>query len=259
MKIAIPARYASSRFPGKPLALIAGKPMIEHVWRRAVLAADNPSDVIVATDDQRIADAVASFGGTALMTRADHENGTERLAEVADALSLADDEIIINVQGDEPIIDPALIRLVGQALADQPEASIATAADRIEDEQALHDPGIVKVVTDSQGFAHYFSRAAVPHNRDGGAPLSVYPYTRHIGIYAYRAGTLRFLATCDPAPTEQVEKLEQLRALWHGIKIYVADYEGAPSVGVDLPDDIARVEALIADAQQEKAQKGPAQ
>jgi len=249
MKIAIPARFASSRFPGKPLALINGKPMIEHVWRRAVLAADSPTDVAVATDDPRIADAVAAFGGKAVMTAADHENGTERLAELADIMALADDEIVVNVQGDEPLIDPALIRLVGQALANQPDAGIATAADRIQDEQALHDPAIVKTVTDRQGFAHYFSRAALPHNRDGGAPLSAYPYARHIGIYAYRAGTLRFLSTSEPSPTEQVEKLEQLRALWHGIKIYVADYDGPPSVGVDMPGDIALVEAILAKPQ----------
>lgn len=246
MKIAIPARYASSRFPGKPLAMIAGKPMIEHVWRRAVLAADSPADVVVATDDQRIADAVSSFGGNVVMTAADHENGTERLAEVADVLSLGDDEIVVNVQGDEPLIDPTLIRLVGQALAGQPDAGIATAADRIQYEHALDDPGIVKVVTDSAGFAHYFSRSAIPYNRDGGASLEVYPYARHIGIYAYRVATLRFLATSTPAPTEQAEKLEQLRALWHGIKIYVADYDGPPSIGVDVPGDVALVEAILA-------------
>jgi len=250
MKIAVPARYASSRFPGKPLVPICGKPMIEHVWRRAVLAADNPADVVVATDDQRIADVVAGFGGTAMMTRADHDNGTERLAELADLLDLADDEIMVNVQGDEPLIDPALVRLVGKALKDRPSAGIATAADPIKDEAALDDAGIVKVVTDKQGFAHYFSRAAIPQNREGGSPLTAYPYARHIGIYAYRASTLRFLATAQPAPTEQTEKLEQLRALWHGIKIYVAGYDGPPSIGVDVPADVALVEAVLAGSQQ---------
>lgn len=245
MKIAIPARYASSRFPGKPLALISGKPMIEHVWRRAVLAADSPADVIVATDDQRITDVVTGFGGNAIITRADHENGSERLAELADLLGLQDDEIVVNVQGDEPLIDPALVRLVGKALEDQPAAGIATAADQIKDEQALVDPGIVKVVTDKNGFAHYFSRATIPFNREGEADLAAYPYARHIGIYAYRAATLRLLATCRPAPTEQAEKLEQLRALWHGIKIYVANYDGPPSIGVDVPSDIALVEAIL--------------
>jgi len=247
MKIAIPARFASSRFPGKPLALIIGKPMIEHVWRRAVVAADSPADVVVATDDQRIADVVAGFGGNAVITRADHENGSERLAELADLMGLNDDEIVVNVQGDEPLIDPALIRLVGKALAGHPSAGISTAADQITDAQALSDPGIVKVVTDKGGFAHYFSRATIPHNREGGLDLEAYPYARHIGIYAYRAATLRLLATCAPAPTEQVEKLEQLRALWHGIKIYVAEYDGPPSIGVDVPGDIALVEAILSE------------
>lgn len=245
MKIAIPARYASSRFPGKPLVPICGTPMIEHVWRRAVLAADDPADVVVATDDQRIADTVSGFGGKAVITRADHDNGTERLAELADLLGLSDDEIVVNVQGDEPLIDPALIRLVGKALDDRPSAGISTAADPIQDEQTLIDTGVVKVVTDKDGFAHYFSRSVVPHNRDGGAALKAFPYARHIGIYAYRASTLRFLATARAAPTEQVEKLEQLRALWHGIKIYVADYDGAPSIGVDVPGDVALVEAVL--------------
>lgn len=249
MKIAIPARYASSRFPGKPLVPICGKPMIEHVWRRAVLAADGPADVVVATDNQRIADAVAGFGGIAVMTRADHENGSERLAELADLMGLADDEIVVNVQGDEPLIDPALVRLVGKALEDRPSAGISTAADPIEEEGALLDAGIVKVVTDKEGFAHYFSRAAIPHNREGGVSLTAYPYARHIGIYAYRASTLRFLATAQPAPTEQAEKLEQLRALWHGIKIYVASYDGPPSIGVDVPEDVALVEAVLARSQ----------
>lgn len=224
--------------------------MIEHVWRRAVLAADGPADVVVATDDQRIADAVAGFGGVAVMTRADHENGTDRLAELADLMELADDEIVVNVQGDEPLIDPALVRLVGKALEDHPSAGISTAADPIKDQAALGDAGIVKVVTDKEGFAHYFSRAAIPHHREGGAPLAAYPYARHIGIYAYRASTLRFLATAQPAPTEQAEKLEQLRALWHGIKIYVAGYAGPSSIGVDVPGDVALVEAVLAGPQQ---------
>lgn len=250
MKIAIPARFASSRFPGKPLALIAGKPMVEHVWRRAVVAADSPADVVVATDDQRIADLVASFGGNAVITRTDHENGSERLAELADLMGLSDDEIVVNVQGDEPLIDPALIRLVGKALADHPSAGISTAADQITDSQALSDPSIVKVVTDKDGFAHYFSRAVIPYNREGGIDLEAYPYARHIGIYAYRAATLRLLATCAPAPTEQLEKLEQLRALWHGIKIHVSGYDGAPSIGVDGPGDIALVEAVLSEKTQ---------
>lgn len=247
MKIAIPARYASSRFPGKPLAQIAGAPMIEHVWRCALLAAQSADDVIVATDDSRIRDAVEAFGGRCVMTRSDHENGTERLAELVDILSLDDDEIVVNVQGDEPLIDPGLVRLVGEVLAERPEAALATAADTISDPANKADPGIVKVVLDKFGYAHYFSRAAIPHDRDGG---STAPLLRHIGIYAYRARTLRTLRDAEPAPTEILEKLEQLRALWHGMKIYVAIYDGAPSVGVDTPEDLATVEALMAEASQ---------
>ncbi len=250
MKIAIPARYASSRFPGKPLALIKGLPMVQHVWQQAVLAAGAPNDVIVATDDKRINDAVLAFGGNSVMTSADHENGTERLAELIDILALDDDEIIVNVQGDEPIINPDLIKLVGKALEGAPDAALATAADAIKSFDALKDPSIVKVVCDRHGFAHYFSRAAIPFDRDGTdrdgtGEAETYPYLRHIGIYAYRAGTLRKLRAAEPAPTEQHEKLEQLRALWHGMRIFVAQYDGPPSVGVDHPEDIAAVEAIM--------------
>lgn len=245
MKIAIPARFASSRFPGKPLALICGRPMIEHVWARAVAAAVSPEDVIVATDDDRIADVVRGFGGHCIMTRADHENGTERLAELADLMRLPDDEIIVNVQGDEPLIDPDLIKLVGGALANQPQAALATAADLIADISAFRSPDIVKVVTDKYGFAHYFSRATIPFDRDNSGIATA--VRRHIGIYAYRAGTLRFLKTASPAPAEQAEKLEQLRALWHGLKIFVADYDGPISIGVDTKEDLAQVEARLAE------------
>lgn len=243
MKIAIPARFASSRFPGKPLAMIAGKPMIERVWRQAIQAAARPDDVIVATDDERIASAVQNFGGTCVMTRSDHENGTERLAELVDILELADSEIIVNVQGDEPLIDPGLIKLVGSKLEAHPDAALATAADQLDEPSAIASPDIVKVVSDKFGYAHYFSRSPLPHDRDGNGV----PAMRHIGIYAYRAQTLRFLKDAEPAPTELVEKLEQLRALWHGLKIYVATYNGAPSIGVDTKEDVARVETILAE------------
>ena len=243
MKIAIPARYASTRFPGKPLALIAGEPMIKHVWRRAVEAVGGGQDVVVATDDERIATCVQSFGGRVCMTSDTHENGTERLAELVDKLALPDSEIVVNVQGDEPLIDPALIRLVGDLLAQKPDAHLATAADNATPQMA-DDPNTVKVVLDKQGMAHYFSRAAIPHARDG---ASVEPLLRHIGIYAYRASTLRTLKTYEPAPTELTEKLEQLRALWHGMKIAVALYDGPSAVGVDVPGDVARAEALLAE------------
>ncbi len=243
MKIAIPARFASSRFPGKPLAMIAGTPMIERVWRQAVQAVEQPDDVIVATDDQRIAATVQDFGGISVMTRPDHENGTERLAELVDTLGFEDSEIIVNVQGDEPLIDPGLIKLVGSKLEAHPDAALATAADQLHDPSAIASPDIVKVVSDKFGYAHYFSRSPLPNNRDG----QDVPAMRHIGIYAYRAGTLRFLKDAEPAPTEIAEKLEQLRALWHGLKIYVATYAGAPSVGVDTEQDVARVEAILAE------------
>lgn len=243
MKIAIPARFASSRFPGKPLAMIAGKPMIERVWRQAVQAVAQPDDVIVATDDERIAAAVQKFGGISVMTRPDHENGSERLAELVDILGFDDSEIVVNVQGDEPLIDPGLIKLVGSKLEAHPDAALATAADHLHDLSAIASPDVVKVVSDKFGYAHYFSRSTLPHDRDGNGV----PAMRHIGIYAYRAGTLRFLKGAEPAPTEMAEKLEQLRALWHGLKIYVATYTGAPSVGVDTEQDVARVEAMLAE------------
>ena len=245
MKIAIPARYASSRFPGKPLAMIAGKPMIERVWARAVVAAGNTQDVYIATDDERIVDAATAFGGQCVMTSADHDNGTERLAELVDKLELDDTEILVNVQGDEPVISPDIIRLVGGALKVHPEAALSTAAEKFTNFDDAQSPDMVKTVLDKFGYVHYFSRAAIPHVRDGLAGQS--PYLRHIGIYAYRARTLRMLKDAEPAPTEELEKLEQLRALWHGLKIHVSLYDGPPSIGVDTPADIEKVEAFLAE------------
>lgn len=245
MKVVIPARYASSRFPGKPLIMLAGKTMIEHVWQRSVAAMGDENNVIIATDDTRIVDAARAFGAHVCMTATTHENGTERLAEVVDTLKLSDDEIIINVQGDEPLIDPALIKMVGQQLADNDAADIATAADPVTDPAALKNPNIVKVVCAKDGMAHYFSRACIPHDRDDNGAPGDYPYMRHIGIYAYRAGTLRALINLAPAPTEQMEKLEQLRALWHGMAITVARYDGPPAIGVDTPEDAAHAEAEL--------------
>lgn len=244
MKIAIPARFASTRFPGKPLTHIAGKAMIERVWHQAVAAVDSADDVYIATDDHRIADAVKDFGGQYVMTRPDHENGSERLAELVDLLCCDDADVIVNVQGDEPLIDPELIRLVGAALLENPAAALSTAADVITDPTDFTSPDIVKVVRDKFGFAHYFSRAPIPFVRD--ASDKVEPL-RHIGIYAYRAQTLRTLRVAEPAPTEQLEKLEQLRALWHGLKIHVSLYDGPASIGVDTPEDVAKVEAILAE------------
>lgn len=218
--------------------------MIEHVWRRAILAADNPNDVYIATDDSRIKDAAIAFGAQVVMTRSDHDNGTDRLAELAEKLSLGDREIVVNIQGDEPLIDPALIRLVAQSLRDTPTADMATAISLLEEAALVDDPNVVKVVVQKNGFARYFSRAGIPYNRDGGA-LASGGYMRHIGIYAYRVATLKALSALEPAPDETLEKLEQLRALWHGFSIMTAFYDGPPAMGVDTPDDLARVEAVI--------------
>ena len=219
--------------------------MIERVWARAVLASGNADDVYVATDDDRIARTVDGFGGQYVMTRPDHENGTERLAELVDRLALDDAEIVVNVQGDEPVISPGIIRLIGEALREHPEAALSTVAEEFTSLADASSADMVKVVLDKFGYAHYFSRAMIPYVRD--SELDEHPYLRHIGIYAYRAKTLRTLKDAEPAPTEELEKLEQLRALWHGMKIHVSLYDGPPSIGVDTPADIDRVEAFLAE------------
>jgi 3-deoxy-manno-octulosonate cytidylyltransferase (CMP-KDO synthetase) len=234
----IPARFASTRFPGKPLARIDGRPMIEHVYRRAD-ASPMVSRVIVATDDLRIATAVIEFGGTVRLTRPDHQSGTERLAEVASTL---DCDIIVNVQGDLPLLDPRAIDEALRPFAD-PAVVMTTLYRRIEHESDLTNPNVVKVVLDRAGFAMYFSRAPIPHARDprGGWP----PLYKHIGLYAYRRSALLVLATLDPTPLERTEALEQLRALEHGIRIKVVEtaYE---SIEVDTPDDLEQVRRLLA-------------
>jgi len=246
MKIVIPARYASSRLPGKPLADIAGKPMIAHVVARALEAAA-AEDVFVATDDKRVAEAVAAFGGQAVMTRPDHASGTDRIAEVAMALGWADDEIVVNVQGDEPLLPPAFIRLVGAALDADAAAHMATVGCPFTDAADVANPNIVKIVMAGTGHASYFSRAAIPFDRDGsGIDLSRYPYLRHIGLYAYRVSTLKQLTALPPAPTENLEMLEQLRALWHGMAIRVEVIPEAPPAGVDTPEDLEAVRRILA-------------
>jgi 3-deoxy-manno-octulosonate cytidylyltransferase (CMP-KDO synthetase) len=233
----IPARFGSTRFPGKPLADIDGHPMIEHVYRRA---AGSPlvSRVIVATDDLRIATTVTGFGGTVRLTRADHQTGTDRLAEVAATL---DCDVVVNVQGDEPLLDSRAIGEVVAPLAD-PSVTMSTLYRRIQRPAELSDPNIVKVVLDRGGFALYFSRAPIPHARDprGGWP----PLYRHVGLYAYRRSTLLVLASLEPTPLERAEALEQLRALEHGIRIKAVEsaYE---SFGVDTPEDLEHVRRLL--------------
>jgi 3-deoxy-manno-octulosonate cytidylyltransferase (CMP-KDO synthetase) len=249
--VLIPARYASTRFPGKPLADVAGKPMIVRVAERA--RASGAERVAVATDDARIAAAVAAHGFAACMTRADHATGTDRLAEAAVALGLPDDAIVVNVQGDEPLLEPALIREMAALLAAHPAAAIATACHPIADAAEAFNPNVVKVVLDRSGHALYFSRATIPWARDAFAadrdvlPAGL-PLHRHYGLYAYRVGFLRAFPALPPAPIERFEALEQLRALWHGYRIVVLVTTGTPAPGVDTPEDLERVRALYGQA-----------
>ena len=235
----IPARFASSRFPGKPLADIDGRPMIEHVYRRAASAA-TVSRVIVATDDLRVADAVQRFGGEVRLTRSDHTSGTDRLAEVAATL---DCDIIMNVQGDEPLIDPRALDEAITPFSVDPSVQMTTLYSRIVDPAELTDPNIVKVVIDRAGFALYFSRAAVPYVRDPRGGWS--PLYKHIGLYGYRRSALLVLAALEPTPLERTESLEQLRALEHGIRIKAVE-TAYDSIGVDTPADLEQVRRLIA-------------
>ena len=246
--VVIPARYASSRLPGKPLQDIAGKPMIRHVWEQACKS--SARQVVVATDDARIVEACHGFGAQVLLTRADHNSGTDRLAEVAAALGLAPDAIVVNVQGDEPLIPPAIIDQVAANLAANPQAAIATLAEPIDDVAALFNPNVVKVASDRNGLALTFSRAPLPWARDAFAvsreqlPANV-PYRRHIGIYAYRAQFLHDFVAWGPCWLEDTECLEQLRALWHGVRIHVADALQRPPAGVDTREDLERVRRLL--------------
>jgi 3-deoxy-manno-octulosonate cytidylyltransferase (CMP-KDO synthetase) len=251
--VLIPARYASSRLPGKALADIGGKPMVVHVAERA--RASGAGAVWIATDDQRIVAAARSHGCDALMTRADHASGTDRLAEAVAALGLADDELVVNVQGDEPLMPPELIGRLAHALAQRTAASMATACVPIADPAKMLNPNVVKVVCDHSGYALYFSRAPIPYARDAIAAGGVaavlpdgLPAYHHLGIYAYRAGFLRAYSKLASAPIERFEALEQLRVLWHGhrIAVIVADAELPP--GVDTPEDLERTRRLFAAA-----------
>ncbi len=234
----IPARFASTRLPGKPLADIDGRPMVEHVYRRAA-AATTVRRVIVATDDLRIVDAVRRFGGEARLTRDDHASGTDRLAEVAVAL---DCDIVVNVQGDEPLVEPQSIDRLVAPFASDPSIPMTTLFSRIEDPKELTDSNVVKVVLDRAGYALYFSRAPIPHvqdPRDGWPPLY-----KHIGLYAYRRSALLVLASLDPTPLERAESLEQLRALEHGIRIKAVETPH-DSISVDTPEDLEAVRRLM--------------
>lgn len=245
--VAIPARFASTRLPGKPLAMIAGEPMVLHVARRALAA--GAAEVVIATDDTRIAQALAGAPVRVAMTRADHACGSDRLAECAEQLRWPDDAIVVNLQGDEPLAPPDAIRTLAQLL-DASDAPMATLAAPIASAAELFDPNCVKLVCDIEGDALYFSRAPLPWARDAFAhsrealPVGV-GFLRHIGIYAYRAGFLRRFARLPPTPAERAESLEQLRALEHGYRIAVGVVDAAFPAGVDTPDDLARVDALV--------------
>lgn len=251
-KIVIPARYASSRLPGKPLREIAGKPMIQHTYEQALQS--QADEVVIATDDQRIFSAAQQFSADVVMTSATHASGTERLAEVVDKKAWADDTIIVNVQGDEPLVAARHIELVAQALEQFKRAGLSTLAAPIHRWTELSDPHIVKVVMDHQGYALYFSRAVIPWARDDFSPQPsaqdfVLPETggwyRHIGMYAYRAATLKQYTRLKPCMLETNESLEQLRILYHGIPIHVTLTHDQPGHGVDVESDLAKVEALL--------------
>lgn len=241
----IPARFASTRLPGKPLVDIHGKPMVVHVMEKA--RESGAERVIVATDHPDVADAVRAAGGEVCMTRADHQSGTERLAEVIEHYQFADDTVIVNVQGDEPMIPPVIIRQVAENLAGA-SAGMATLAVPITSAEEAFNPNAVKVVRDAQGYALYFSRATIPWERDRFAQSREAigdHFLRHIGIYAYRAGFIRRYVRWEPSQLEQIELLEQLRVLWYGEKIHVDVAKAIPSVGVDTPEDLLRVRAAM--------------
>lgn len=236
----IPARWASTRFPGKPLADLCGKPMVARVCERA--AASGAASVCVATDDERIEAAVQAAGFVAERTRADHPSGTDRIAEAVARRGFAGTEIVVNVQGDEPLMEPEVISEVAAILSRNPEASMSTACHPIDDAESFASPHVVKVVLDARGFALYFSRAPIPHPRDGSgaAPL------RHLGVYGYRVSFLERYAAMAPAPLERTEQLEQLRVLWHGERIAVAVVKASPAPGVDTPEDLEAVRRMWA-------------
>lgn len=241
--VIIPARYASTRLPGKPLVDFNGKPMVVHVLERA--RESGAARIIVATDHDEVAKAVQAAGGEVCMTRADHQSGTERLAEVVEKCGFSDDTIIVNVQGDEPMIPPVIIRQVAENLAAR-DVGMATLAAPIHSAEEAFNPNAVKVVLDAEGYALYFSRATIPWDRDRfAASRETIGNTllRHLGIYGYRAGFIRRYVNWEASPLENIEMLEQLRVLWYGEKIHVAVAAEIPGTGVDTPEDLERVRA----------------
>ena len=248
--VLIPARLASTRLPDKPLADIAGVPMVVRVAQRAEQS--SAAQVVVATDSERIADACSRHGVRAVLTRADHPSGSDRLAEACELLGLEQDDLVVNVQGDEPLIEPALIDAVADLLAKHSQASMSTAAHPIASVEEFRNPNVVKVVLQADGLAMYFSRAPIPWWRDGFAGgITALPDPaplRHIGIYGYRASFLRAFPRMAQAPVEACEALEQMRALWHGHRIAVHVSDVAPGAGVDTPEDLERVRRLFSAA-----------
>ena len=247
--VLIPARLASTRLPNKPLADIGGAPMVVRVAQRALLSGANR--VLIATDSTEVMRQCANFGIEAILTRADHPSGSDRLAEACDIVGLADDALVVNVQGDEPLIDPALINAVALQLSSRPECAMSTAAHAIEELSDFLNPNIVKVVLDAHQGALYFSRSPIPYARDFPGQAwwkagSLLPKPlRHVGIYAYRVGFLRLFPTLVQAPLEQLESLEQLRALWHGHRIAVYITDQAPGIGVDTPEDLVQARRMF--------------
>jgi 3-deoxy-manno-octulosonate cytidylyltransferase (CMP-KDO synthetase) len=244
----IPARYASTRLPGKPLADLGGRPMVQHVYER--VAASGAAEVIVATDDERVARACEAFGARVQMTSPSHASGTDRLAEVAACRGWGAGDVVVNVQGDEPLLPSTLVRQVAALLNADPGADIATLGTPIRSLEEFLDPSVVKVVYRADGRALYFSRAPIPWHRDDarGGPASQTSFAgawRHLGLYAYRVGALQRLAAASPAATELAEKLEQLRALHLGMAIAVGEALEVPGPGVDTPADLERVRALL--------------
>lgn len=248
-RVVIPARYASTRLPGKPLADIGGRPMIQHVWARAIES--GAEQIVVATDDKRVEDAARGFGADVCLTGRRHHSGTDRIAEVVDRYGWPDEAVVVNLQGDEPAMPPVLLQQVAGALAAHPDAAVATLAVPVHGRDELFDPNVVKVVADRNGYALYFSRAPIPWHRDSfpdrsGALPEGAGFWRHLGIYAYRVGFLRRFVTWPAADLETCEALEQLRALWRGERIHVGLARERPAAGVDTPDDLERVRRVLA-------------
>ncbi len=240
--LVIPARFGSTRLPGKPLRLIAGKPMIQHVYERAISA--NFDTIIIATDNEKIENCCLDFGASVCMTSINHETGSDRLAEVVKIYNWPDNTIVVNLQGDEPLTPVENLYQVANNLAKHPKASIATLATPILNPQAINNPNVVKVVMDKNGMALYFSRAPIPFQRDNDKTIT-HQALRHIGIYAYRASYLKTFSNMESCSLEVLEKLEQLRALWHGARIHVDIATKIPAHGVDTEEDLKAVEKII--------------